>query len=197
MQTLTKEPIKKKTIIKKVVKVRKTTNADTINTCTDTDVDVNEATNVDANVDDTDTNVDTNVSTSNKVNTSTTKTLEELVREGKSVEEIAKILGKPEKTITFQMKMCRFNNFSNDKETNVAKLLDENAKKISQKVTLEIKEKDIIDKITKQPYDEDKLLKNIAKIYFLEKIKNDDKKLNELYDNLIFESTLEIKKSLK
>lgn len=196
------EATKKKTIVKKVVRVQKKSEVPGINT-TENKEQCNVQDTIQYTIQDTIQDQDKvqntvqntvqNNTTKSKTNLSV-KTLNELVNEGKSVEEIAKILEKPEANIRFQMKMSRFNNFSNDKETNVAKLLDENAKKISQKVSSDIKEKNLMDQITKQPYDEDKLLKNIAKIFFLEKIRNDDVKLNELYDKLIFESTLEIKK---
>lgn len=175
------EPTKKK-IIKKVIKIKKIVRES---------IEKNEE-NINQKITDSDF-----IIKPSEIKKTKEVSLEDLVNEGKSIEDMSKILGKTESKIRFQMKMSRFSNLENDKNTNtnVAKLLDENEQKEINKIATEMKEKELFDKINKQPYNEDKLLKNITILNFIEKIKDNDLFLINLYDRLILESILEIKKN--
>ncbi|AYV76637.1 MAG: hypothetical protein Terrestrivirus10_21 [Terrestrivirus sp.] len=162
-------PVQKKIIVKKVIKVKKVPVIVPIETDTNSIEELTEVNKIDQDVQVVET---VQIKNNN---------LEDLINGGKSVEEIAKILNKSEQNIRFQMKMHMYNH-QNDK--NVTKLLDEDAVKYNKKEIENI-----------ESYDEDKLNKQIVKFMFLEKVKGNDGELNKIYDKLKKECIQQIRKN--
>ena len=174
-------PVQKKVIVKKVIKVKKAPVIVPIETDTNSTEELTEMNKVDQ--EDQVVHAVQTVETVKTVDTVQIKnnSLEDLINEGKSVEEIAKILNKSEQNVKFQMKMHMYNH-QNDK--NVTKLLDEDAVKYIKKEIENI-----------ESYDEDKLNKQIIKFMFLEKVKGNDGELNKIYDKLKKECIQQIRKN--
>jgi hypothetical protein len=117
--------------------------------------------------------------------------LENMINEGKSVGEIAKILNKSEQQVRFQMKMHMYN--QQNKDINVTKLLDEDSIKHNIELNKE-HNKTYKDhgKLSYQ-FDEEKLNRQMIKFMFLEKVKGSDTELNQIYEKLKKDCILQIK----